>query len=158
MKRLASVLCFVLFVLTGADLHASDNTAIAFEGSYLLMEDDGHQRMISLDRGGIITQISDQEALIGFTSGRGVWKQTSPNTVTARVVDFSYDLKDGKPIGPAAVTYELTFSGPSNGKFNQISGSYTVAQFERGQNPLETTKKPIRSYGIAFKGERIRFK
>lgn len=158
MKRLTSVLCFVLIVFTAAEVRASDSAAISFEGAYLLIQDDGFQRMISLDRGGIVTQISDQEALIGFTNGRGIWKQTGPNTVTARVIDFSYDLKDGKPIGPALATYKLSFSEPSAGKFNKVSGSYAGEQFERGQNPLDPGKKPIRRYGIAFNGERIRLK
>ena len=45
--------------------------AIVFEGAYLLIQDDNFQRILSLDRSGTITQVSDQEPLFGFTAGLG---------------------------------------------------------------------------------------
>jgi hypothetical protein len=136
MKRIALLACLVLALVRAGDVAADDSTAIVFEGAYLLIQDDNFQRILSLDRAGTITQVSDQEPLFGFTAGLGAWQQTGPESVRARVIDFSYEVDGGKPLGPALIIYDLTFSDLVAGKYQTVSA-------------------PIRSFGIAFKGQRI---
>ncbi|MCP4327230.1 MAG: hypothetical protein GY791_02175 [Alphaproteobacteria bacterium] len=117
MKRVVWIFCFIFAVVSVTGAAANDRSAITIEGAYLVIQDDGYQRILSLDRGGNITQVSDQQPLIGFTSGKGAWEQTGPDTVTARVVDFAYELDDGEPVGSAVIVYELKFGEPVSGKF-----------------------------------------
>ena len=72
-KPIALILCFVLVAMGVTDVRATDRVAIAVEGAYLLIQDDKYQRVLLLDRGGTVSQVSEQEPLIGFTSGQGAW-------------------------------------------------------------------------------------
>jgi hypothetical protein len=157
MKRLASMLCFALAVMHAESVHATDRQATAIEGTYLLIQDDGFQRVLSFDRGGNVSQVSDQQTLIGFTEGLGAWEQTSPNNVGARVVDFAFDLKSGRRLGSSLIIYELTFTDLEAGQYQRVGGSYSGKVFPVGENPLEPTKQPIQSFGVSFKGRRISF-
>ena len=155
MKRIAVLACLLLALVRIGDVAADDSAANAFEGAYLLIQDDKFQRILSLDRAGTITQVSDQEPLLGFTGGLGAWQQTGPESVRARVIDFSYEGEEGKPTGPALIIYDLTFSDLVNGKYQKVSGLYAGEQFAPGQDPLNPSEPPIRTFGIAFKGQRI---
>ncbi len=155
MKQLASTFCFILAVMSAGDVEATDRSAIAIEGAYLLIQDDKFQRVLSLDRSGNVFQVSNQQPLIGFTSGQGVWEQTGPNRVTARIIDFDYELEGGKPIGPALIVYDLTFTESVSGKYQKVSGSFSGEVFGIGQNALNPTEPPIRTFGIGFKGQRV---
>ena len=155
MKRFALLVCLMLALVRAGDVAAEDDAALAFAGACLLLQDDKFQRILSLDRAGTITQVSDQEPLIGFTAGLGAWQQTGPDSVRARVIDFSYEVDGGKPSGPALIIYDLTFSDLADGKYQMVSGLYAGEQFAVGQDPLNPSEPPIRSFGIAFKGQRI---
>ena len=92
---------------------------------------------------------------LGFTSGHGAWEQTGPDTVVARVVDFNLHLDSGKPTGSALVVYTLTFAGLESGKYQGVSGNYVGKSYAVGQNPLNPTEPPIRTFGVDFTGQRI---
>lgn len=155
MKTIASILCVVVVALTAAAAGATDRLAIAVEGSYLLLQDDNYQRILTFDRGGNVSQVSDQQPLLGFTVGQGAWEQTGPDSVTAKVVDFAYDPKDGHLIGPSVIVYSLTFGDQASGAYQTVTGSYAGEQYAEGQNPLDPTDPPISTFGIEFKGQRI---
>lgn len=74
MKSLKLLLCFALWVVSGGDVTAAEQRANTIEGAYLLVENDGYQRILSFDRSGNVSQVSDQQPLIGFTSGQGTWR------------------------------------------------------------------------------------
>jgi hypothetical protein len=158
MKRLTSVLCFLCAVIYAGNVQAAEQQATAVEGTYLPLQSDKYQRVLSFDRGGNVAQISDQQTLIGFTEGRGAWKQIGPGKIQARVIDFSFDLKSGKRIGPSLIVYDLTFTDLESGHYQKISGSYSGKVFPLGENPLAPEKPAIQSFGIEFKGERVSFK
>jgi len=155
MKRMAVLACLVLALVRTGEVAADDSAASAFEGAYLLIQDDKFQRVLSLDRAGTISQVSDQEPLLQFTAGLGAWRQTGPESVRARVVDFSYEGDGGEPMGSALIIYDLTFSNFAAGKYQKVSGIYAGEQFAPGQNPLNPSEPPIRTFGTAFKGQRI---
>lgn len=155
MKRLATMLGLVLAVALTADAGATDRTAIAFEGAYLLLQDDGFERILSFDRSGTVSQVSDLQSVIGFSEGRGAWEQVGPDSIKARVIDFTFDPKGGERVGPSAIVYELTFSEPQSGAYQKVSGSMAGSQYAIGVNPLNASEEPIRTYGIGFKGQRI---
>ena len=83
MKALAGILGLVLAIALAAPAGATDRAAIAFEGAYLLLQDDGFQRVLSLDRSGNVSQVSDQQSVIGFSEGRGTWQQVGPDSIRA---------------------------------------------------------------------------
>ena len=155
MRRLAGILGIVFVVLVGTPVHASDRFAISVEGAYLLLQKDSYQRILSLDRGGTVSQVSNQQPFVGFTSGRGAWKQIGPNRVVAKLVDFNFDLKNGKPVGTSVIVYDLTFSEPVNGLYQRVNGTYSGEVYANGQNPLEPTEPALRTFGIGFAGKRI---
>lgn len=155
MRHLVAILCFALIAVGAVEVVADEDTRIPFEGSYLLTQDDGYHRIISIDGGGTASIVSNQQALIGFTTGQGAWEQTSSSTAVARIIDFSLDTKVGTPVGPSMATYQLTFSDKVDGKFTKVRGTYNGQQFAGGDNPLNPSKPAVRSYGIAFQGERI---
>ena len=155
MKPLFSLLFCGVVALTATGARAADDVATAIEGAYLLIQDDEYQRVLSFDRGGTVSQVSEQQPLMGFTSGQGAWEQTGPETVVARVIDFNFGLDDGKPTGTSLLVYKLTFSDPVAGKFQQITGAYAGKNFAVGQNPLNPAEPPAREFGISFTGQRI---
>ena len=155
MRRLAKVLGVVLAVLAGGPVHASDRFAISVEGAYLLLQEDAYQRVLSLDRGGTVSQVSNQQPFVGFTSGRGAWKQVGPNRVVAKLVDFNFDLENGKPVGTSVIVYDLTFSESKDGLYQRVSGTYSGEVYANGQNPLDPTEPAVRTFGVGFAGKRI---
>lgn len=155
MKPWLSILCCILVAMTATGVRAADDLARAIEGSYLLIQDDEYQRVLSFDRGGTVSQVSEQQPLLGFTSGQGAWEQTGPDTVVARVIDFNFGLDDGKPTGASLIVYTLTFSEPLSGNYQQITGTYAGKNFAVGQNPLNPAEPPAREFGIGFTGQRI---
>lgn len=154
-RKLALFLCTVFAIAISVSTHATDRQAIAIEGTYLLKQDDGYQRVLSLDRGGNVSQVSDQQPLLGFTAGRGVWHASRPNGVVARVIDFSFNLKTGARMGPSLIVYELTFSDPELDGFQSVGGSLSGKVFPVGEDPLQPTKDPIQSFKIGLSGRRV---
>ena len=155
-KRLALMLSAVVVATAIASAGmAADPFATAIEGPYLLVQDDNFQRVLSFDSGGTVAQVSDQQALIGFTGGQGAWAQIGADHATARVVDFSYAHDGGKPLGPSVIVYDLTFSDLAGGKYGKVSGSLSGKAYAQGQDPLHPTAPPIRTFHIGFTGERI---
>ncbi|MCP4317908.1 MAG: hypothetical protein GY789_18275 [Hyphomicrobiales bacterium] len=155
MLRNAILSSMLAVALLGAG-HAYAASDTAIEGSYRLVQDDSFQRVLSFTPEGNVSQVSDQEALIGFTAGLGTWTRTGPNTVTATLINFKHDIKetDGGD-GSARITYELTFSDPQDGKYRAVAGSYTGETFAETQNPLAPTEAPVNTFGTGFSGQRI---
>jgi hypothetical protein len=158
MKQLVSVLCFLCAVIYTGSVRAAEQQAMAIEGSYLLLQNDKYQRVLSFDHGGNVAQISDEQSLIGFTEGLGAWKQIGPNQIQAQVIDFSFDPKSGKRIGPSLIVYDLTFTDLKSGHYQKVNGSFSGKVFPLGENPLASEKPAIQSFAIGFKGERVSFK
>ena len=150
------VLVILMFAVVYSGAAAADDTQeMAIAGSYLLTQDDKFLRVITFEPGGGIFQVSDQQTLIGFSGGQGTWRQSAPDTVSARVIDFSFDKKTGKRIGPSVLTYEFKFSDQKSGKFQSVTGSFSGVTYPAGDNPLRPAKKPVTKFSIGFKGERI---
>ena len=91
----------------------------------------------------------------GYTSGLGAWEQTGPNQIAARIIDFNFDRDSGDPTGTALTVYTLTFEGLEQGRFERFSGNFSGQQFALGQNPLNPSEPPVRSFGREFIGQRI---
>jgi hypothetical protein len=155
MKPLVSVLCFLCAVIYAGSVWAAEQEAMAIEGTYLLRQDDNYLRVLSFDRGGNVAQTSDQQTLIGFTEGLGAWKEIGPDKFQARVIDFSFNPKSGKRIGPSLIIYDLSFTDLESGHYQKVSGSYSGKVFPAGENPIAPKKPAIQSFGIRFKGERV---
>ena len=154
MKRLISAVCLVL-ALGLPTARADDSMAIAVEGAYLLIQDNDIQRVLSFTRGGTVSEVGSGEQRRSYTSGLGTWEQTGPKKVVARIIDFNFDRGSGDPTGTALKTYTLVFEGLKQGRFQRVSGRFSGQQFAFGQNPLNPTEPPLRSFGRELKGQRI---
>ncbi len=154
MKWLMSAVCLVLAAgLSTAQ--ANDRAAIAVEGAYLLIQDNDFHRVLSFTRGGTVSEVGSGEQHNSYTSGLGTWEQTGPNEVVARIIDFNFDRDSGAPTGSSMNVYTITFEGLEQGRFDRFSGSFSGQQFAFGQNPLDPTEPPVRSFGRDFTGQRI---
>ena len=153
----SSAFAISLFLLAGlvSPGQATDESALLYEGSYLVTQDDKYQRVITLDRSGTVSQIANLESVIGFTAGQGAWMETGTGTVKAQVIDFAFNKTDGSPIGPARIVYEFSFSEEAAGKYQVVTGSLSGQQFQTGENPLDKTAKPIGTFEVGFNGQRI---
>lgn len=136
MKNLAVSLCVALAIFGVSEAIADDTRANTIEGAYLLLQDDGYQRILSFDVSGNVMPVSDQQPLIGFSSGQGTWKYVVDNKVVAKVIDFTFTPVKNKPTGPASIVYRITFSEPADGKYHKIEGNYVGENFDVDQNPL----------------------
>jgi len=132
-----------------------DAFAKALEGTYVLFEKEGFQRLLSFSRGGNVTQVSNQEKSIGYTSGLGSWKRTGADHIRARVIDFEFDLDEGTPTGVALVDFDITLSKEASTQYQALSGTYSVRSYATGQNPLSPSEAPGRTYNEAFTGYRV---
>lgn len=155
MRHLIFGLFLVLFFGTGPSAQAADKMPTAMEGSYLILQADKYQRVLSLGLSGLASQVSNQQALLGFTAGQGAWHITGKNSASVRIIDFTYTQTDEKPAGPALVTYSLTFSEEGDTGYQKISGELSGKQFAVGQNPLDPEEKPVATFKIPLTGQRI---
>ena len=155
MKAIGASVCVAIVLLGTISAGASDRDALEIEGSYILYQEDRHQRVLSFDRSGNVVQASDLETVVGFTSGLGAWEQTGPDTATARVVNFNFNVNTGEPMGSAIVKYDLTFGDLVQGKYQTATGDISGGQYDIGQDPLTPTKNPYREFRITFEGKRI---
>jgi hypothetical protein len=155
MKRLALILCVTVGTLAAQDVSAADPFATAIEGPYLLIQDDKFQRLLSFDSGGTVSQVSDQQSLLGFTTGQGAWRSIGADRASARVIDFSYGIEGGKRIGPSVIIYDLTFSELKSGIYQKVRGTISGKVYPAGQDPLDPTTAPVRTFGIGFTGQRV---
>lgn len=71
------------------------------------------------------------------------------------MIDFSYRPEDNAPVGPTLIIYEFAFSDLVSGKYLKVTGRFAGEQYANGQNPLNPTEPPMRTFGIAFQGQRI---
>lgn len=149
-----TALCFVLFAGL-ATARADDSLALAVEGAFLLTQDNGSQRVIALTRGGTVSTVASGEQRGGYTSGLGTWEMTGSDSIVARIIDFNFDRDSGTPIGTAMSVYTLKFDGLEQGRYDRFSGSFAGQQFAIGQDPLNPTEPPVRSFGRSFTGQRI---
>ena len=117
MTRFLAIICLGLAFAAPSQLTASDQSAIAVEGVYFLNLNNGTKRMLTLDRGGNASHVSNLEAQIGFTSGQGAWQQNGASGARVKIVDFDFDRQSGAPSGAAVTLYELTFSDVGAGRF-----------------------------------------
>lgn len=155
MRAIGTILFVAILALGVIEAGAADPDALQIEGSYIVYLENGHQRVLSFDRSGNVVDVSDLEAVYGFTTGLGAWEQTGPASATARVIDFNFALKSGEKSGPAVIKYEFTFGDLAEGKYQTVKGSLSGGQYESGQDPLAPTKDPIRKFGQPFTGKRI---
>lgn len=155
MKTILAGICVATLSLSTIVAGASDRDALEIEGSYVLYQDDGHQRVLSFDRSGNVIQASDLQTVIGFTGGVGAWEQTGPDSAVARLVDFNFNADSGEPMGSAIVEFDLTFGDLVQGKYQTVTGSYSGGQYDLGQDPLAPTEEPYRSFEATFEGKRI---
>lgn len=155
MKSNLLCVCLLAVSLTGGSAFAEEVSSQAMEGSYLLLEDNGYQRVISLGPGGIARQVSAEQTVVGFTAGQGAWKATGTDSAKVRIVDFTYNTGDGKPIGPSVAVFELRFADQKDGLFQRLSGLLDGAQHATGQNVLSSDVQPLRTYRTRFSGQRI---
>jgi hypothetical protein len=147
-------LCAAVLALSTIGAGASDRDALEIEGSYVMYQEDGYQRVLSFDRSGNVVMASDLEAVYRFTGGVGAWEQTGPDSAKARIIDFNYN-RDGQPAGPAVVDCDFTFDDLVQGKYQTFSGTISGKQYDVGQDPLAPTKDAIREFGNPFTGKRI---
>jgi len=119
MKTILAGLCAAILTLSAVAAGASDRDALEIEGSYVLYQADGYQRVLSFDRSGNVVQSSDLESAYGFTSGVGAWEQSGPDSAKARIVDFNFNRDTGQPTGPAITEYEFTFGDLVQGKYQR---------------------------------------
>jgi hypothetical protein len=153
MKNIISVFCLSIMPLIAADAWAADATEV--EGTYFMVQADGHQRAVSFDRSGNMVVVSSLESVVGFTSGVGAWESTGSDTASARIVNFNFNIADGEHMGPAIATYMFAFSDKASGKYQKFTGSLSGVQYDVGQNPLDPSEEPYREFGITFEGTRI---
>jgi len=83
-------------------------------------------------------------------------RQTGETEATVRIIDFDFDPRDGKPTGATLIRYVLTFPDLDLSGFQGVAGTYSGEQYAAGQNTLAPSGKAIRSFGVAFKGQRVR--
>lgn len=142
-----------LAIPTGAQAAASGTAAM--DGAYLLFQKDEHQSVLNLEPGGTVSRISDQQNTVGYTSSLGSWTKTGPGTARASVVDFNNpDQVDGGP-GPSMIHFDLTFADPVDGKYRNVSGSFSGEAFTAGENPMNPAQPPVRTFRADFEGTRI---
>lgn len=155
--RLAMFLAAGLLASSAAPGSELDDDAFAkaVEGTYILFQKDEFRRALSLFRGGIVSQVSEQERLLGYSSGLGSWIRKGADQIGARVIDFEFDLDDGTPTGVALVDFDITFSQEALTQFQALSGTLTVRAYATGQNPLDPSEAPTRAYNEALTGSRV---
>lgn len=158
MKAIGNGLSVAILLLGTIAASASDRDALEIEGSYILYQDDDHQRVLSFDRSGNVVQASNLETVVGFTSGVGAWEQTGPDTATARIINFNFNVDTGQPMGSAVVNYEFTFGDLVQRRYQTVAGHVSGGQYDVGQDPLAPTKNPYREFRFAFEGKRIAVK
>ena len=154
MKKLISMVVF-LFIGTTAHSQSTDDSAQKFQGAYLVTQSNDVQRVLAFAMGGTVSMVGAGEQRGGYTSGLGNWRQSSPNQVVARIVNFNFDRESGAPIGAALNVYTLEFDELEDGRFQSVSGSFAGQQFEMGQNPLDPAADPVRTFGRDVSGKRI---
>jgi hypothetical protein len=156
MKMLKTIgVCIAILLLGATAAGASDSDPLEIEGSYILYQNDGHQRVLSFNRSGNAIQASDLETVVGFSSGLGAWEQTGPDSATARLVNFNFNVDTGKPMGSAIVGYDLKFRDLVGGKYQTVTGSLSGGQYDIGQDPLAPTTEPYLKFQYTFEGKRI---
>ncbi|MEM6460695.1 MAG: hypothetical protein AAF724_02125 [Pseudomonadota bacterium] len=134
---------------------ASQNQSNVIGGAYILLQKDDRQRVLSLESGGTVTQVSDLENETGFTSGLGAWTRTGADSARASVVDFNHETDGNNGPGASKIVYDLTFSDPVDGIYQTVTGYYAGQAFQSGQNPLSNEEPHVRSFGTRFEGKRI---
>jgi len=152
---IAAGACAAILAVGTIAAGASDRDALEIEGSYILIYENGYQRVLSFDRSGNVVEASDLESVYGFTSGVGAWEQTGPDSAKARIIDFNYNRESGAPTGPSISEFDFTFGDLVQGKYQTFTGKSSGKQYEVGQDPLAPTKDPLREFGRPFKGKRI---
>ncbi len=133
---------------------AQDDEAAMIAGSYLLHQSDGYFRILTFDADGQVSQVSDQERLLGFSAGQGAWSARGDGQAAAQVVDFAYDRDSGAPSGPNLIVYTLAFGDAADGKYQSVAGSYAGKDWGAQVDPFDAGA-PMREFGIDFTGRRI---
>ncbi|MCP4317907.1 MAG: hypothetical protein GY789_18270 [Hyphomicrobiales bacterium] len=134
---------------------AANTNSTTIDGAYLLQQSDERQRVLSFERGGTVSQISDQQNAVGFTSGLGTWTKTGQGSARASIVDFNHPNNAADGHGASMIVYDLTFSDPVDGKYQNVTGYFSGQAFDAGQNPLSSHEPHVRSFGTRFEGARI---
>jgi hypothetical protein len=159
MRQLVLVMCLALSATSVSAVHAQPATDRAFtqmvSGVYLLVQKDGYQRLLTLDPDGTVSQVSQQQAVLGFTTGQGAWSRTGEAEITAQIIDFDFNPRDGKPTGSTLIRYVLTLSAVGPSGFQHVAGAFSGKQYPPGQSPLDPGARPVRQFGVEFTGQRV---
>jgi len=123
-------------------------------GSYLLIQSDGFQQLLTLTtRGTAYSQNSSQrEGSNPFGDQQGAWKHTGNKEIRIKTLDFTLDPETGGFTGYGLSTFTVTFSKD----FYEITGEVFVEIFSSEQDPLNPNEEPINTFGpVTFEGRRI---
>jgi hypothetical protein len=138
-------------------------------GTYLLFQEPPEdpdflfklKRIVTITEDGSFFSVS-QEQFFGFTDGQGPWKRSGIREITARIIDFDFNVTEGddKPFGtPTGVTrvvFTITFTQLVDGKFQEVNGTFSGETFAPGEDPLHPSPDSIKaSFKGAFTGQRV---
>lgn len=151
----------VLAILAVLGVWACDENTIGQEtpegnevGSYLLIQSDGFQQLLTLTTGGtVFSQVSGQRTPPNpFGDQQGAWVRTGEREITIKTLDFTYDSETGAFTGYG----RSTFTGEFDNDFNEFVGEVFVEILGSDQDPLNPDAEPIRTFGpLAFESSRI---
>ncbi len=117
-------------------------------GTYLLNEDDGGFRIVTITADGCWFGIHSYQLDNKFSNQQGVWKETGKRKIASRVINFSL-LKDGT--GSSLFSYTVEFDK----SYHQVSGELLGKLFPKGVDPLDPVAVPIKTFSNTFTGKRI---
>ena len=123
-------------------------------GSYLLIQSDGFQQLLTLTtRGTAFSQNSGQrEGSDPFSDQQGAWKHTGKREITIKTLDFTLGPDTGAFTGYGRSTFIVTF----NNDFDELTGEVFVEIFSSEQDPLDPNAVPLNTFGpVTFEGKRI---
>lgn len=139
-----------IFTFAGVSPHITlagngddDDFAEAVAGSYFLLQSVGSKRTITLTTDETFFSVSSEQNNFGFTDGQGAWKRSGDQEVTAKMLDFDFNLMTGVATGVTAVDFVITFADEEDEKFQTCTGTLQARQFAFDQNPLDPNETPI---------------
>jgi len=145
----------LLGVVSSSPAAAGGTIGGKFAGTYLWVEDGFSQRVVTLNRDGTFSSVSQAASTFGFTDGLGSAKQTGKREVTATQIDFNFD-EDGTPTGVTRVVFSMIFGDKKKGRFQTVSGTLLGETFGPDENPLEPEGVPTSGFNFTFTGQRVK--
>ena len=140
--------------LSAPSAAANDRIGWRFVGTYLWVEDESFQRVVTLHRDGTFSSISQAGPTFGFTGGLGSATQTGKREITATQIDFNFDA-DGNATGVTRAVFVMTFDEKRGGRFQTVQGSLAGETFAPGEDPLDPASTPADTFEFDYVGERV---